>query len=250
MFGLTSLVPFLLSFILGIRHGIDWDHIAAIADLTGATDSKKKALTLGTLYIIGHASVILLLGGIAILIKINLPPWIDIIMERFVGVTLILLGLWLILSLLVHGKQFKMKSSRMLLIKAIAAVYNYLHDKLPHAHHHKHISLPDQYSKKTAYITGIIHGIGAETPTQLLLFLTAAGIGNGLLGIVVLIIFVLGLLVSNFVIICLAVIGFYSARKNASLRITLGTITAVFSLALGTLFLFNKASYLPAIFGG
>ena len=58
---------------LGLRHGIDWDHIAAIADVTGTETSRGKAARLGTLYALGHASGVVALGLLALLVGSTLP---------------------------------------------------------------------------------------------------------------------------------------------------------------------------------
>ena len=62
----SQLAVFVLAFLLGFRHGIDWDHIAAISDVTGTTDHRQEAFFLGILYIIGHALVVIILGIAAI----------------------------------------------------------------------------------------------------------------------------------------------------------------------------------------
>ena len=105
-----TLLLFMSSLLLGLRHGIDWDHIAVINDITGTSDNKRSGISLGLIYALGHASVVILLGFIAILIGVNLPNWVDSFMEPIVGVTLIFLGLWLIYSIMFHGKNYRMKS--------------------------------------------------------------------------------------------------------------------------------------------
>jgi len=37
---------------LGLRHGIDWDHIAAISDVAGSQKNRRRSLGMGTLYAI------------------------------------------------------------------------------------------------------------------------------------------------------------------------------------------------------
>ena len=44
--------------------------------------------------------------------------------------------------------------------------------------------------------------------------------------------------------------GFIRASKNWAVYVSIAVITAVFSLVIGTLFLFGKGTVLPAIFGG
>lgn len=45
-------------------------------------------------------------------------------------------------------------------------------------------------------------------------------------------------------------LGFAQTGSDSYINVILGVITAVFSLFIGALFLFHKASFLPAIFGG
>jgi high-affinity nickel permease len=37
------------SFWFGFRHGIDWDHIAAITDITSSQEDRRRAIVFGTL---------------------------------------------------------------------------------------------------------------------------------------------------------------------------------------------------------
>ena len=78
----------LLSTGLGLRHGIDWDHIAAISDVAGSQKNRRRSLGMGTLYALGHAGVVVVLGLLAIWFGTMLPDWVDGYMEIVVGVTL------------------------------------------------------------------------------------------------------------------------------------------------------------------
>lgn len=241
---------YILAYLLGLRHGIDWDHIAAITDVTGTSKGKKEGFRLGLFYIFGHATVIVTLGLLAVAIGINLPEWVDPFMEKFVGVTLVLLGAWLLLTIIKYGKNFKLKSRWMLIMDGVEKISNYIHSKIPHRHEHLEIKEHKKNASAAAFIVGVIHGIGAETPTQVLLFVTAAGVGKGLFGIIVLFIFVSGLITSNTFISILSVIGYTKAKNNSKIYVGLGLVTATFSLVIGSLFLLNKGSILPAIIGG
>ena len=106
------------------------------------------------------------------------------------------------------------------------------------------------YGKRTAYVVGMIHGVGAETPTQIVIFLAAAGAGGKAVGEAVLAAFIIGLLSSNSLITFGSAVGFLKATENWKIYVSIAVITAVFSLVIGTLFLFGKGAALPAIFGG
>ena len=47
---------------LGLRHGIDWDHIAAISDLTGSSETRRQGWWLSLWYALGHAAAVFVLG--------------------------------------------------------------------------------------------------------------------------------------------------------------------------------------------
>ena len=70
------------AFLLGLRHGIDWDHIVAISDIAATQESKRRGVFVGTLYVVGHASVIILLGIGAIALGATVPDWLDAVAGR------------------------------------------------------------------------------------------------------------------------------------------------------------------------
>lgn len=241
-----NLIP--IVFLLGLRHGIDWDHMAAITDIVGTTESRRRGFLDATLYIAGHASVVILIGLLVILLGVYIPPSLDDFMGKVVGVTLILLGIYLVLSLFIQRKNFKPKSRWMVIAEIIQNIQLFIHNRIPH-HHHTKITPSREIDRKAAFTIGMIHGIGAETPTQMLVFISAAGAQKTIVGPFILLTFVTGLVISNSFITALAVLGYRSVNENSRIRIILGIITAVVSLYVGTLFFLGRSSFLPAVFG-
>ena len=272
-------------FLFGLRHGIDWDHIAAIADITSSQDDRRRALWFGTLYALGHAAVVLMLGVLAIVAGDLLPAGVDEFMGRVVGVTLLLLGVYVFYSLVRHGRDFRLRSRWMLVFSGVRrgarwarerisgrsgvavaeastsglpppgdpALWHHGHHGRP-GHHHHEAPEPDDafmnYGTATSIGVGMIHGVGAETPTQVLIFLAAAGAGGPAVGVVVLVAFIVGLLASNSLITLGSAYGFLSASRNFAVYAAVGVIVALFSLVLGVLFVLGQESVLPAFFGG
>lgn len=271
--------------LFGLRHGIDWDHIAAIADITSSQDDRGTALWFGTLYALGHAAVVLVLGVLAIVAGDLLPAGVDEIMGRVVGATLIVLGVYVIYSLIRHGRDFRLRSRWMLVFSGVRsgarwarerirgraavavsdqpaggssgqfdpALWHHGHHGRPGHHHHEADERHDAfmtYGTGTSIGVGMIHGVGAETPSQVLIFLAAAGAGGPAVGVVVLAAFIAGLLVSNSLITLGSAYGFLSASRNFAVYAAVGVTVAVFSLVLGALFLLGRESVLPAFFGG
>ncbi len=284
---------------LGIRHGIDWDHIAAITDITSTTAAvqqpderwltrepgvmltdeshhsladggrlppvaggstqawalptflteQRRALFLGSLYALGHGTVVILLGLLAILASGFLPDWIDPIMERVVGITLLLLAFYLFYSLYRFfrgGGEFRIRSRWMLVFAGVRRGFNWLRARISGEHPHEHDSHgTDQYGVRTAYSVGLIHGIGAETGTQVLVIATAVGAGSQLMGVGALMAFVVGLLISNSFVTFATAAGFVSSRRRQGIYVFAGLLAAVFSLIVGLVFLFRAGGFLP-----
>ncbi len=105
----------LTAFGFGFRHGIDWDHIAALTDITSSQDEPRRSMWFATLYALGHALVVFLLGVAAIVFAQRLPDRVDGVMERWVGVSLVILGAYVFYALVRHGREFRMRSRWMLM---------------------------------------------------------------------------------------------------------------------------------------
>lgn len=107
------------TYAFGLRHGIDWDHIAAITDITSSQGSTRTAMFFATLYALGHALVVFVLGLLAITLGDLLPSGVDAFMERVVGVTLLILAVYVFYALIRHGRDFRMRSRWMLIFSGV-----------------------------------------------------------------------------------------------------------------------------------
>jgi high-affinity nickel-transport protein len=107
----------------------------------------------------------------------------------------------------------------------------------------------DGYGTTSAFLVGVVHGLGAETPTQLGLFFMAASLGGTAAGLLGLLMFILGLLLMN-TLMCASAAGMFSAtlaRPNALRGLTL--LTSAYSIVVGTIFLMGAADKLPSLTG-
>ena len=290
---------------LGIRHGIDWDHIAAISDITSTTAAagaaedaharqhaaasghehghggpievrahdmgpgaatlapalrssgmrsrfgraQLEAIQLGTLYAIGHAIVVIVLGIAALSFGAILPDWLDPIMGRVVGLTLVGLGLWVLYSVYRYaraGEPFRLRSRWMLVFDGVRYGWRRLQARL-HGHEHVEPLEMSSYGTRTALGVGMIHGIGAETGTQVLLIAAVGSAASAGLGIPMLLAFVLGLLISNFAIVLVSSIGFVASQTRERIYVVVGALAGSFSLLLGILFVLGQDGALPSL---
>lgn len=267
------------SLLLGLRHGVDWDHIAAITDIAATQESPRRGFRLGLLYAFGHGVVVLAIGTVVIVAGRSLPDSVDAVFGRVVGWTLILLGVYLLYSLAVHRGDFRMQSRWMLIIAGVRRVVGWFrrapevehehehvatdihHDDDDHrhppgtpTHSHRHSHGPaaafDDYGTSVSFGVGMLHGIGAETPTQVVTFLAASRAGGTGAGIAVLVVFLVGLFVANGVISWMFSYGFQASGRRQGIQLALGVVTATASLIVGVLFALGEDAVLPAFFAG
>jgi high-affinity nickel permease len=294
--------------LLGIRHGFDWDHIAAITDITSTTaaaeagteaherqhaavghvhehghggpdelrahdagpgaatataavdergffrtrrfaDEQRHAVALGTLYALGHAAVVAILGILAIQLGAQLPDWIDPIMGQIVGLTLLVLGVWVFFSLYQyarHGAEFRLRSRWMLVFDGVRYGWRRFQARL-HGHEHVDPIEMSSYGARTAFGVGMIHGVGAETATQALLIAGIGGAAGQGLGVPMLLAFIVGLVISNTLIVMVTATGFVASQLRQRIYIVVGVLAGLFSIVVGALFLFRAEGVLPAL---
>jgi high-affinity nickel-transport protein len=205
---------------LGLQHGIDVDHVAAIADVTSIQRTPLDATRCGLLYAVGHAATVGLLGVAVITLKRSVPPQASLWMERVIGMTLVLLGAYVLSSLLTGGSPMSRGRALLSLFHRIC--------RRPVA------DGGAGYGPKSSLSLGVLHGIGAETPTQLSVLLITSNLGsiqNGILGLSM---FAAGMFVSNMVLTT-ATTGIFSiAKARPAIFRALTAVTATYSLWLGT----------------
>ena len=217
-----SVFLFGFGFVIGFRHGFDIDHVAAISNLVGSSKQHKRGLFLAFLYSLGHGIVVVALGIALFMFGSIVPQSLESLLEKAVGITLIGLGLYLFYSMIRTGKMVSrwepVKKGLAILLK-------------------KNRLLKNKSSAIIALAVGALHGIGAETPTQIAALSALVGL-RGVSGGLFLALFVVGIFVSNMTVAVGILLGFLSVNKNRLLFNVFGAIVAISSIWVGLTFFF------------
>ena len=289
---LTS-TAFGAALVFGFRHGFDWDHLAALTDLTGSQTAARRSMWLAWLYAVGHAAMVVALGLVAILFAGQVPSSVDAVAERLVGASLLALAVWMSWTAVRTRGAPPLRSRWMLVIGAVRHVtarrraareelvvvehdHHHHHGdaqhehphlgaaapvaaaspvpasvdvEVAHRHLHRHVAVAPQdpfttYSGPSAFGIGVLHGVGAETPTQVLVFAAAANASGRVDSVGILACFVVGLVVANTLVAAASVLGFRSVLGHRVVAMGLAAVTVAFSLVLGTLLLFGQGASL------
>ncbi|RSL15298.1 high-affinity nickel-transport protein [Edaphobacter aggregans] len=238
--------------LLGLRHGFDYDHLAAISDITSVQRTWREGMRLGLLYALGHAFTVAILGAAVIFLHIGLPEHMDAIGERLIGATLIALGIYVLISFLRrkpgHHHHHATPRSRIALLISGARYTQWRIRRLANPTAPKPDPFTFRYDRTSVFTVGIIHGLGAETPSQLLLFLLAANLGGTSLGFLGLLCFILGLLLMNTLMTASASGIFASSTHRPRVQTVVTSLTAAYSFIIGAIFLFGASDKLPPLF--
>jgi len=179
-----------LGFLLGIRHAVEADHIAAVASLTTRASSKRDGMRQGIAWGIGHTLTLFLFGAIVLFATNIVPEQITHGLEFVVGLMLIVLGVDVIRRMLRERVHFHAHSHGP-------------DEKHFHAHSHKgeakQAHSPEHHDHAhprgfpvRALLVGLMHGMAGSAA---LIILTLQTLSSPWLGLIYIAIFGLGSIV-------------------------------------------------------
>src|SRR5262245_31763771 len=86
----TSLL--IASLLLGMRHALEADHLAAVASLATRSRSLRSTVAQGVAWGLGHTATLLAVGALCLALRSAIPPRLGEALEAVVGVMLLGLG--------------------------------------------------------------------------------------------------------------------------------------------------------------
>lgn len=155
---LAPLIAAMLGMLLGVRHALEPDHLAAVSTLAAEQRSMKGGLFIGALWGVGHSVSLLLVGGSLAIVETQMPPRLADGFELGVGLMIIVLGLRAIVNAVREGRTGEVAAHR--------------HDDVLHTHPapqaHVHVS---RWTLATRpLLVGLVHGLaGSGALTALVL---------------------------------------------------------------------------------
>lgn len=171
---------FIILFVLGLRHGLDPDHITVIDGYTYRLHLTKSVWTrwVGTLFTFGHGIMVTLIALTLCILKNNyeMPIMLDIIVDWLSSAMLFLIGISNLISL-TQKKQVKLRGFRKWLLPK---------------------SFSNNITPFTVVFTGIIFGFIFDTSSQIAAFGYAISVSNQwIYAIIGGVVFSLGLIVTG-----------------------------------------------------
>lgn len=226
----TSLTAVLgLGFLLGVRHAMDADHVAAVSTLVSQHRSLARSCLLGTFWGAGHTMALLAAGVAVIAFKLTISPTVAEGLEMAVAFVLILLGGRVLLRSLGAWRLHR---------------HDHSHDGRSHSHPHLHVGAEDStghvhllHVGGRPFLVGLLHGMAGSgalmllvlsaipSPVERLLYILVFGVGStgGML-------LLSGLIGIPFVV---------AAGRSQTAHVTIQGLTGAASLTLGLALAWN-----------
>lgn len=164
-----------LGFVLGARHALDADHLAAVSTILSKRPSLQTSGFIGLCWGFGHTLMLLLVGIAVILLKVTISESLAQTFEFGIGIMLVLLGgslAWSIYQEGWHLHAHDHDGERHL------HLHSHQEDESHRHHHWMHLSV-------RPLLIGMAHGLAGSAALMLMVLSTVQTMWQGILYIVI-----------------------------------------------------------------
>jgi ABC-type nickel/cobalt efflux system permease component RcnA len=169
-----------LGFVLGLRHALDPDHVVAVSTIVSGEPSWRRSSLIGSFWGLGHATSLLVLGGIIVAFRINITELQARRLEIIVSVMLVGLGIYAVRAARAGFRLHAHTHTHEGTGTGEKKEHVHLHTHQPHAqpvHQHEHTL---KFGLRP-YAIGLVHGIAGSGGLALLVMATARTKSEGFL---------------------------------------------------------------------
>lgn len=221
-----------LGFLLGARHALDADHLAAVSTIIAAQRDRRASGLVGACWGVGHTATLLLIGLGVIALGLRIPSSFAAASETAVGAMLVLLG----------------GSLAWTLWRDRWHVHPHVHDGHAHLHLHTHRTEASHRHNHGGRVfvkpifVGMVHGLAGSAALMLLVLATVQTLWEGLAYIVA---FGLGSIVTMGMIGTLMSLPvLWSTARGQQALVAVQAVACLSSIVLGVMTL---ATQLPLL---
>jgi sulfite exporter TauE/SafE len=161
MNSVTTISLLAFGFVLGLKHAVDADHLAAVSTIASERRSLLSSSLVGALWGVGHTFSLIAAGVIVIFLHLEISNRVSQILEFCVGLMLVFLGLNTLRRIARGAKLHMHVHEHGGKLHAHPHVHNHGQKDLPHTHHGL------RFGTRPLFI-GIVHGMAGSAALMLL----------------------------------------------------------------------------------
>jgi len=214
-----------LGFVLGLRHALDADHLAAVSTFVTEEKSLLRSSMIGISWGMGHTAALMVFGLGVAAFRLAITPRFSQLLEFIVGCMLIGLG---------AGVLFKLARGSAL------HAHTHAHDGVAHTHLHVHVAEPQhqhQHQHRTLrfggrpFVVGVVHGLAG---TAALMMVVVGALPSMFLAAIYILIFGVGSIGGMVIMSLLMSVPLaLAANRLRILERAIRLIAGLFSLGFG-----------------
>lgn len=221
------LATLLTGFVIGLRHALDADHLAAVSAIVSDRKSLWSSSLVGGLWGIGHTLSLIIVGILVIVLKVSISETAETYLEAAVGLMLVILGLNVLRKVFVADQIH---------------THQHEHNARSHSHIHSHDKsdslLTHHALNPRSVLVGMVHGLAGSAGLMLIVLPTIASPALALLFILI---FGLGSIGGMIVMSFLMGLPLhFTAGRFEFFNRTLRVAAGLFSLAWGIFLIHEK----------
>src|ERR1041385_322119 len=236
---LSAVTVLIIGFTLGLKHATEVDHVVAISTMVSQHKNVFRSAIVGALWGAGHTASLLVVGAIALLLRVAIPERMSGWLEFGVALMIIGLGISALWRALRKGTQIH--------------VHEHSHDGLKHKHIHFHEHEKKHEPSSTSrhshtvsrvgikpLLIGTMHGLAGSGALTLLVL---TQINSSLIGFLYLAIFGLGSIVGMVLMSGLLGLPFALTSRNLDqIHRQLQTVAAALSICFGIWYAYHTGT--------
>lgn len=164
-----------VGFLLGLRHALDADHLAAVSTVLAERPSIRASSAVGFWWGLGHTLMLMMVGAVVLALGLRIPERFELLAECAVGIVLVVLGGTLALKL--YRERWH--------------VHSHHHDGERHMHLHSHQLQKDHRHRHWMALSvrplciGMAHGLAGSAAVLLMVVSVTERMAEGLLSIAI-----------------------------------------------------------------
>ncbi len=241
-----------LGLLLGVRHAFDPDHLVAVTTIASEYRNPLRAIWIGVSWGLGHTTTLLLVGLLLLLLRLSLPEGLVFLFEFLVGMVLIVLGVqtfWGLRRRRVHAHPHH---------KTEPHTHFHTHGQTQeHGHHNhrpraslgqlliagvipgEHLTAPTTnrpFFRVKSYLVGTVHGLAGSAALMLLVL---ASLKSTLTGVLYILIFGLGSVVSMGLISIFISLPLSASSRLPRLNFVVQAAAGTFSILFGIMLMYQ-----------
>jgi sulfite exporter TauE/SafE len=227
---LTTASVLAFGFVLGLKHAVEADHLAAVSTIVSERKSLFSSMLVGGLWGVGHTISLLIAGMLVIVLHIEISERVALSLEFCVGLMLIALGVNALRKLARGGHLH---------------LHVHQHGGRVHAHPHIHDGAPETdphthhgyQSGMRPLLVGMVHGLAGSAALMLLVLST---ISSPFVGIVYIIVFGVGSIGGMMIMSVLVSLPLYlTATRFSRANLMMRGLAGLFSLSFGLFMIYQ-----------